>query len=428
MESTTKKLPDSKVKLSVRLDKAELLEFVEEAEKILASETHLEGFRPGKAPKEIVRKRIGEDKIKEEALSIAIRSSFAEAIKKEKLDVIDQADFKIGKNTPDCLEYEMVLSVFPAVVLGKYTGLNIKENKIAVTEDEIKKTLDELVKMQATAKTTDRPAKAGNRVEVNFEIFSEGKLIDGGKSENHPLVIGEKKFIPGFEEQIVGMQTGEKKSFAIQVPADYVQKEIAGKEIKIDLELVKVEELLVPVLDDGFAKSLGKFADLTALKENLKKSLEAEKEAKEKDRVRLAILSEIVGKSQMELPATLVEERLDSMIRDFDEDLHQKGMELGLYLAHLKKTQDDLRNDWRQKAEQQVKMSMVARTIARQEKIEVNDEDIEKEFATLSDYYTRQGMLEDLKQSDPLAIRSRIKDVLLNEKVFDFLEKNNVQT
>jgi trigger factor len=263
-------------------------------------------------------------------------------------------------------------------------------------------------------------------VEVDFEIFSEGKIIEGGKSENHPLVIGDNKFIPGFEDHIVDMKAGDKKTFTLQVPKDYSQKEISGKEIKIDLSLKKVEELKTPEVNDEFARGLGHFKDLSELKSNLRQSLTMEKENKERDRIRLAILNEIVAKSEMELPKILVEERLDSMIQSFDEDLHQKGMELGLYLAHLKKTQDELRKDWLPQAQSQVKMSLVSRAIARQEKIEVGDDELDQEFASLAEHYTRQGMLDQLQNSDPNIIKSKIKSVLLNEKVFEFLEKNNV--
>jgi trigger factor len=425
MEIKTKKLADSKVKLQVVLNKEELIDFVKEAEKLLANQIRVEGFRPGKVPHDLVRKNIGPEKIKEEALNIALRSSFSDAIAKEKFDVINQTDFKILKNTPECLEYEMILSIFPEVILGKYTGLDVEKNTISVTDGEIQKTLDELARMRAVTKPVERPAEKGDKVEVDFEIFQDGKLIDGGKSENHPLIIGEKQFIPGFEEEIIGLNSGDNKTFTIKTPADYHQKEIAGKEIKIELKLKKVEEYKIPEINDQFAINLGRFKSLQELKNNLKKSLEMEKENKEKERVRLEILNEIVKKSIMEIPSVLIDERLDSLIHEFDQELHEKDMELGLYLAHLKKTQDDLRKDWRPKAEAQVKMSLVARAIAKQEKISISDDEIEKEFAVLADHYTRQGMLEQLQQSDPISIKSRIKDVLLNEKVFDFLEKSN---
>lgn len=426
MRSTIKKLPESKVQLEVSLSKEELQDFAREAEKKLANEIRIKGFRAGKVPKELVRQQMGEQKIKEEALSIAVQSSFADVVKKEKLDVISQTDFKIKENTPEQLVYGMTLSIFPEVVLGKYTGLNIKKNQVAVVETEVDEAVDQLVKMRTTAEVADRPASTGDKVEVDFEIHSDGKMIEGGKSENHPLVIGEKKFIPGFEDQIIGMAAGEKKVFSIKVPADYPQKEISGKEVQINLTLKKVEQLKPPLLDDKFAQGLGRFSTLKDLKENLRQSLILEKEDKEKERVRLLILNEIISKSTMEVPTVLVEERLNSMIRDFDEELHTKGMELGLYLAHIKKTQDDLRKDWRSWAQTQVKMSLAARAIARQESLVISEQEIDQEFALLVDNYTRQGLLEELQKSDPIAIKARIRDVLINEKVFDFLEKNNL--
>jgi len=346
MQSTLKKLPDSKIRLEVGLNKEELSEYLNEAEKNLANELRLEGFRPGKVPKEFARKHLGEAKIKEEALSIALRSSFIEVVKKEKLDVIDQTDFKIIENSPEVLKYTMVLSVFPEVELGKYTGLEVEKKPVSINEAEVETTLTELAKMRTPS-------------------------VEAGKEE--------------------------------------------GKE----------EKPAPPEINDDFARSLGKFKSLADLKENLRQSLLIEKENKEKDRLRLEILGKIVESSKFEMPKALVEERVDLMIRDFDAELHQKGMELGLYLAHLKKTQDDLRKDWQPKAESQVKMSLVARALARKEKLAVEDGEVDREFAVLADQYTRQGMIEELQKADPESIKSRIKDILLNEKVFEFLEKNN---
>ncbi|MBI2063543.1 MAG: trigger factor [Candidatus Yanofskybacteria bacterium] len=431
MTFSTKNLKDSQVELTIDLNKEDLLLYAAETEKRLAKEIKVEGFRPGKAPKEIARKKIGEQVIREEALNLAVQSSLAKVLDEKKLDIMEQSDFKIKENSAGRLIFQIILSVFPEVNLGEFKGLTVKRNPILVNEAEVKNVLEEIVASRAVLKEVKRPARLGDRVEIDFTVKDQGVLIEGGKSENHPVILGENNFIPGFESQIVGLEAGEKKSFALKVPADYYQKSIAGKELDFEVALKRVEEKTVPKLDNDFAKSLGRHESLKELEGSIKQGLMLEKEAKEKERVRLAILKEIADKTGVETPVPLIEKRLDSMIQGLDNELHEKGMELGLYLAHIKKTQDDLRREWRDKAEEQTKMGLVARAVAKKERIKVNSEEINRELElVLQQYMTRGGPdggpggPEMLQNLDPQQMKNKIHDVLLNEKVFEFLEKH----
>lgn len=438
MTFTTKKLKDSQIELEVNLDKDDLLLYVAETEKRLAGEIKIKGFRPGKAPKELARKALGEQVIKEEALNLAVQSSLAKVLAKQKLDILDQSDFQIKENLADRLVFTVKLLVFPEVRLGEYRGLSIKRNPVIVTEAEIGEVLSDIVKSRTVLKDVVRPAQLGDRVEVDFEVKDPSKgsgqaaVIEGGKSQNHPIVLGEDKFMPGFEAQIVGLKPGETKSFSLKTPVDYYQKAIAGKELDFEVVLKKVQETTAPKIDDKLAKSLGRFASKADLEANVKEGLTLEKEAKEKERVRLAILKEIAGKTKVETPLVLVEGRLDSMIQGFDGELHQKGMELGLYLAHIKKTQDDLRREWQGRAEEQVKFDLITRTIAKEECLKVSDEEVGQELQmVLQQYMAASGSggepvpgPEALQNVNPEQLKTRIRSVLLNEKVFEFLEKH----
>ncbi len=431
MTFTVKKLKDSEIELTADLNKEDLLLFAAEAEKRLAKELKIEGFRPGNAPKEMVRKKVGEQAIKEEALNLAVQSSLAKALAEEKIDIMEQADFKIKENSAERLIYQVKLIIFPDIRLGGYKDLTVKRNPILVDEKEVKNVMKEIADSRTILKEVKRSAQMGDRVEVDFTVKDGDALIDGGKSENHPVVLGENGFIPGFEAQIVGLKMGDKKSFSLKVPADFYQKSIAGKDLDFEVELKRIEERAVPKLDDDFAKSLGNIQSLKELEENIRQGLTLEKETKEKDRIRLAILKEIAGKTKVEIPSTLIEKRVDSMMQELDNELHQKGMELGLYLAQLKKNQDDLRREWRNKAEEQVKLSLIARAISKKEKIEVSEKEIDEELEiTLQQYMARGGQdggpigPEILQNLDPQQMKNKIHDVLLNEKVFRFLEKH----
>jgi len=429
MTSRVDKLSNSRIKLIVSLDRDELLSFAEEAERQLAHDVKLKGFRPGRAPREQVRKAVGEEKIRELALQLAVQSTLKEALANEKLDIIDQTNFEVKENSGEKLVYWATFLIFPELVLGRYRGLNVKRNKIVVSDAEVSGILGDLLKSRTVFNEVQRPAQKGDRVEVDFTARDNNKIIEGGKSENHPIILGEGKFVPGFEEQIVGMKTGETKHFSLKTPAGYYQKAIAGKELNFEVVVKKVEDRTVPEADDNFARSLGDFHSLKELETSINQGLAMEKEIKERDRVRLAILGRIASATEVKIPPELIEKQLDAMLRDFDSELHQKGMELGLYLAHIKKTQDEIREEWRTRAEQRAEMELIVRAVAKAENLTVNDSEINEELQIVLQQYMMSGQggssPEMLENINPEGLKKRIRDTLLNEKVFKFLEEQN---
>ncbi len=420
MVHSLKKIDSSKLELTVEIGKEELLEFINETEKGFANELRMEGFRKGKVPRDMMRGQIGEDKIRQESLQMAIESSLSEVLSKEKLDLITQENFSIKENTPEKLLYTVTLVVYPDVKLGEYKGLTLEKGIVEISKEEVAKVLDEVAKSRTVFNVVERPAELGDKVEVDFTIKQDGTVIEGGQSENHPVVLGENKFVVGFEAAVVGMKSGEDKTFNLSIPADYFQKSIAGKQLECHVILKKVEQSTAPVLDDDFAKSLGRFASLSDLEANVQQGLLLEKENKEKERMRLKMVELVAEKSECEIPELLIQQRLESMVSSFDEELHSMGMELGPYLAHIKKTQDDLTKEWRPQALKQVKASLILRAIAKQEQIRVTDEELEEELQiVLQGYTNKKG---DIKTLDIPTIKNKIHNLLLNEKVFQLLE------
>jgi len=424
MLTKLKPITNSQTELEVELDKEELKEYLEKASENLSQAISIAGFRPGKVPFDILRKEIGDQKILEEALEMAVVSSLAKATQKEKLEVMASSELKIIANTAEALKYAVKLMLYPEMELGVYRNLKLEKKKIQVEDKEIKEAIQYILKSRATYQDFDGPAENGHHLEIDFEVGAYGQPIEGGKSENHPFVLGKGNFIPGFEEQLLGLKKGEAKEFSLEAPEDYYQKSLAGKILDFKVTVKAVKTVTVPELDGSFIKSLGHFESEEELRENIAEGIKAEKEQKEAERLRMEILNKIEENSKIDLPGKMVEQQLDALIANFDHNLHTQGMELALYLAHLKKTQGDLRKEWRGQAEKQIRQSLILREIGKREKIKVNDEEIEQAAGGLLMRYAAQG--QDQSKINMEEVKQRSGEAIFREKVIQFLEEKNL--
>jgi trigger factor len=422
MEIKTNQLTGSEVELEVELTSKELKTYVEQAEKNLGADLEVKGFRKGKVPSDVVRKTISEEKIREEALSLAVEDSFAKAVEEKGLELLEPAKgVDIKENTKEKLVYVAKVTVLPKFELSAYKEVEVKKNEIVVEDKEVSDAIDYVRKTRSTYSESKEPAQKGNRAEIDFEIKIEGKVIDNGVSKNHPLILGNETFVPGFEDNIMGMKAGEEKTFDLNVPADYYQKSIAGKIIQCSVKVHKVEIISLPKLTDEFAKSLGAFENVAELKKSIGDGVRMEKEQKEKQRIRGAILDKIAENTTLEIPQVLVERQLENLIREFDASLHQQGMELNLYLTSVKKTQDDLKNEWKPQAEKQVKNSLILREVAKTEKLSVEEGELNESLAMFLQKFPNPESLKDLNQD---VLKRNIYEDLLKEKTLQFLEDN----
>lgn len=423
MQTKLKPTTGSQAELEVELNKEELKEYLEKASETLSQAISVAGFRPGKVPFEVLRKEIGDPKILEEALEMAVVSSLAKAAEKEKLEVMASSELKILTNTADQLRYAVKLMLYPEVKLGGYTGLKLAKKKVEAEEKEIKEAIQYILKSRAIYQGFDGPAEDGHHLEIDFEVATGGQAIEGGKSEKHPFVLGKGNFIPGFEEQLKGLKKGETKEFSLTAPADYYQKSLAGKKLDFKVTVKSVKTVTVPELDGHFIKSLGKFESEEELKKNIAEGIKAEKEAKESERVRGEILNKIETVSKIDLPEKMVEQQLDAMITNFDRNLHAQGMELSLYLAHLKKSQEDLRKEWRKQAEKQIRHSLILREIGKKEKIKVSDEEIEQAAGAWLMRHAMQG--QEPPKANMEEVKQQAGESIFREKIFQWLEEKN---
>ncbi|OHA08404.1 MAG: trigger factor [Candidatus Sungbacteria bacterium RIFCSPLOWO2_01_FULL_60_25] len=403
----------------------------------LGAHADIEGFRKGKAPYEVLKQRLGEDAIRSEAARMHLDGLFPALIKElearefagKSFEVIGApaattTSFIIGGD----VTYRIVLSILPAITLPDYRAVAERilktKNVPPVAEDDVVKAAQWLRESRTKLITVNRPAAKGDRVEVDFSARHGGAPLEGGASKNHPLIIGEGKFLPGFEDELIGMRAGEEKTFTINIPEDYPAPGLAGKTLEFAVNMRLVQERDLPAWDDAFAQSLGRFASADEMTASIRDGLHREKEAHEKERLRIAMVEAIAKETRADIPSKLVEEELKKMFAELKASVEGAGAPFDDYLAHIKKKPEDLAQEWREDAKRRVIFALVLREIGRREKIEPSDEDV---VAAANRTALHRGMTDgDPKGIDRGQFIAYNRGVARNEKVFAFLE--NVST
>lgn len=423
MKVNLKNLSDNKFKATFELNSEDLEKYIEKAEDVLAKDAELKGFRRGKAPKEAIRKHFGREKVRSLALEMAIEGSLSDEIENRSLDVSGTRDLSIEKNISTELVYSVVLDLFPEIKLVDLSAVKAERKTVNVDDKEVGETLETIKNSRASFvdKKESETVENGDRVEVDFEVKENGKIIEGGISNNHPLVVGGRSFMPGFEEQIVGMKKNETKLFSLVAPRDYLYKEVAGKKLDFQVTVKSVKKVIAAEINDNFAKSLGRFTSLDELKQNIRDGLTIEKSAKEKQRLRLEIIDGIIARSSIEVPKDMVDSQIDMMLSEFDRDLHEKGLELSLYLMKIGKSQSELRKESTKQAERQVKMSLILRKIVKNFKLKASDEEVQAAVSQAVQAAMARG---ELNQSE--VDLAKVKETLVvrieNEKALEYIE------
>jgi len=408
MKVDFKKLPASKIELSVSLTADEFKPYWEEAKAAAISKVNLKGFRPGAAPKEMAEKAINPEAAFDEALRHAIRVTLDQASQENSWVLIDAPKIEV-LDAKEGVSYKAMLTVFPEVKIGNYkkTAAKVFGEKIdvAVKPEEIQKSLEWLQKNRAAQVRVSRAAQKGDLVEVKIESRLDGKLLPDAQLDEDKFVLGESRFIPGFDEQLENHKEGETLNFSLTAPKDYWNSELREKKLDFQVLLKSVYEMKAAELNDDFAKNLGgKFQGVEDLKKSIQEGLAQEKTAREKEKRQIKALEEIVKGSEMEIPEVMVEKTLDSMIADYRHILEKTGQK-----------EEDLRKNLRERAQQQVAGNLVIYDIAQKEGLKPTPEEIEKELEALS---TRAG-----QKIDGEKYYNYIYGVIQNKKVFEFLEK-----
>lgn len=427
MEVAVKKLPESKVEMKITLPWEEWQGEIEHAVEHLGKDVKIAGFRPGKVPRDVIEKRFGKETLLIEAAEHAVTHAYPKALVEKKIEAIGRPEVKLEKAVfGESLEFSAVTAVMPEATLGSWRDAVKKVNKLfakqsnVLDEKEVATELERLASMRAKLVTVNREARLGDNVLVNFSVLQNGVLIENGKSEKHPLVLGKGVFIPGFEEQLVGMREGEEKSFELNFPKEYYAKHLAGKPATFQVKLGVVQEREIPIIDDVFAQSLGKFESLEKLKENLRQGMLEEQKAKEKAQHRTEILDALVAHAEIEYPEVLVEEEANRMVCEFEMQIQSMGLSFAGYLTQMKKTEEELKKDWVPQAKKRLAAHIILDALADEEGIEIDSTDVEAEMNKTLQHYKSTKDIE--KNIDMERLYSAARGQLRSEKTLVWLE------
>ncbi len=399
---------------------------------------NIDGFRKGKAPRSIIEKHFGEGVFFEDAINNLFQTAYPEALNELDLEVIDspQADFsEIGKGKP--LTVTIDVAVYPVVEVKDYKGIEVEQVDPEVTEEDVDRDIEAMRKRNSRMVVADRPVENGDTVILDYAGFVGDEQFQGGTAENQELKIGSGMFIPGFEEQLIGVKAGESKDVVVTFPEEYQAKELAGKEatFKCTVHEVKFEEL--PELDDEFAKDVSEFDTLAELRDDARArilesvKLQCENEAKDK------VIAQVYENNKIEAPATMVADEMDRMIQELEQQMRYQGLNIQQYLQFTGSTLDDFRNEIKPEAEKRVATRIVLRSIGDVENVEVTDEDLDKELQRMSEAYnTDPENIKKMLGEENLAFfrkdiaLTKVMDMLYNEakitlvKAKDFEAKN----
>ncbi len=422
MNVKIKDLPKSQKELIFEVSPDEMEAYMDKSLVKMSKLVKVDGFREGKVPRDIARKQLGENSIFEEAIHIAIDDMYHKAVAENKLTPLGHPKADITKAAlGNPLEFKIVISVIPEVKLGDYKKVSGKINIKEVKDEAVEKEIKTLQEKRAKFITKEESAQRGDRVEIDFESRLAGVKVDGGESKNHPLVIGHGNFVPGFEDNLVGMKKDEVKEFDIIFPKDYHKKELAEKSVKFKVTMKIVQKVELAELNDEFAKNLGKFESMAVLRKSLKEGMATEEKTKAKEELRASLVQQVSDKSKVDIPEVLIEAEKGNMINELRNNVSQMGLDFETYLANIKSSEEKLRSEWTEPAEKRVKANLVIREISKQENLEVSDQEIDDRANETLKFYPNEQEIR--KKIDIEKFKDYIAGTLVNEKVLEFLEQ-----
>ena len=424
MKIDNKKLENAIVELTVAFDVDEWKETQKKALNKLAKKVKIDGFRPGKAPVAMVKARVSKGSILEEATDMILQANFVKILNDAKVEPLAQPALNINKVSEEELEVRILVPVKPEVELGEYKGLEVKKTRVTVTKKEIEEQLTNYQSQFAELSVKeDGNVADGDTAVIDFEGFIDGVAFEGGKGENYPLEIGSGSFVPGFEEQLVGMGVDKEEEIKITFPKDYGAVDLAGKEAVFKVTVHEIKEKHLPEIDDELAKdvNIDGVETLDQLKDHIKANIKTRKENENEQKFMDDIYDALIANSKVETSEALLKEEQEMLLKEIEQNLQRHGLNFEVYEQFTGKNKDAIKEDVKPQAEKRVKINAILAAIIEEEKLVVSDEELETELQTIADYYKKE--LAEVKKIFE-GNMSRIENDLLTRKAIELVKDN----
>lgn len=385
---------------------------------------NIPGFRKGKATRAVIEKMYGEGVFFEDAIDIVFPEAYRNAVEELKLEVIDRPSLdieEIGKGKD--LVMVINVQVKPEVKLGEYKGLEVKEVSAEVTEEDVEAEIKKMQEQNARMVTVeDRPVSDKDSILLNFCGSVDGVEFEGGKAENYSLVVGSNTFIPGFEEQLIGMNAGDSKDVVVTFPEDYHSEDLKGKEAVFAVEINEIKEKQLPQIDDEFVKDTTEFETLEELKSDIRTKAAESKKKSAEDAMKNEVVEKLAENIEVEIPEVMVKNEVDNMLKDFENNLRYQGMDLNTYYQYTGTSKEILEDQMKEDAEKRVRISLAVDAVSKSEGVEATEEDMEAEYKKMADIYKLE--VEKIKEIFQNSQDEAIKSTIVARKTVDLLLEN----
>ena len=424
MSTTVEKISSNKVKLSFDVESAKFDEAMNKAYIKVRGQVNIPGFRKGKAPRKLIENMYGEGVFYDDAFELVFDEVYGPAVEENKLEVVDRPEIEIqqigaGKN----LQFTCEVFVKPDVTLGEYKGVSVKKTVTEVTDAQVDAKVEEERKKQATeVAVEDRAVAEGDTVNLDYAGTVDGVAFAGGTAEGQTLKIGSHTFIPGFEEQMVGMNIGEEKDLDVTFPEEYHAKELAGKKAVFHVKVNGITETQLPALDDDFAKDISEFDTLEEYKADIRAKLEAQAAERDQNAFTNAVIEKVIANATVEIPEAMIERQIDSMMRDFEYRLASQGLKLADFMKYTGQDEKAFRANYRDQAEKSVRAHLVLEAVEKAEAIDATEEQIDAQIAQFAPQAGKS--VEELKATLTEADREDFKADAIRDNAIKFLCDN----
>lgn len=427
MKATWEKIEKNVGVLEVEVDAERVTEALDQAFKKVSKRVNVPGFRKGRVPRPIFEAKYGVESLYQDAIDIMLPEAYTQAVKETDIKPVDQPDVEveqIGKG--QTFKFKAKVTVKPEVQLGEYKGLEVEKQSVEVTEEELDAELKRMQERHAELIIVDEDVAAtGDSVVIDFEGFVDGEAFEGGKAERYTLELGSNSFIPGFEDQLIGMGTGDFKDVEVTFPEHYHAENLAGKPAVFKVKLHEIKRKQLPALDDEFAKDVSEFDTLEEYKADLKQQLQSRKEKEAEGAREAAVVDKAAENAEVEIPRAMIESEIQHMVKDLDNRLRMQGMNIDMFLTLSGQTIADLREQMQKEADKRVKNNLVLEQIAKEENLSISDEELSAEVDKMAEMYqrtaeeirdilTKNGTLENLREE--ALIRKTIAFLVENSK------------